>query len=103
MGERLNGIQEVRGSTPLISTSGKVPPPIIGGMRCYAKLHTTMAVFGFKAHASTNTKKPELLVGLGFFVLMGFCDRTFAFCLQKSRICANSAETNLIDGRKFRF
>ncbi|MBQ5612077.1 MAG: hypothetical protein IIU88_00035, partial [Clostridia bacterium] len=27
-----------------------------GGMRCYAKLHTTMAVFGFKAHASTNTK-----------------------------------------------
>jgi hypothetical protein len=25
-------------------------------MRCYAKLHTTMAVFDFKAHASTKTK-----------------------------------------------
>ncbi|MBQ2772974.1 MAG: hypothetical protein IJF45_01350 [Clostridia bacterium] len=37
--------------------SGKLPPPIIGGMRCYAKLHTMMAVLGFKAHASTITQK----------------------------------------------
>ena len=43
-----------RGSTPLISTSGKLPPPIIGDVRRRAKLHTTMAVFGFKAHASTR-------------------------------------------------
>ena len=44
--------------------SGKLPPPIIGDMRCYAKLHTTMAVFGFKAHASTNAKSRKC----GFFL-----------------------------------
>ena len=43
--------------SPLCSTSGKLPPPIIGDVRRCAKLHTTMAVFGFKAHASTKNSR----------------------------------------------
>jgi hypothetical protein len=31
-------------------------------MRCYAKLHTTMAVFGFKALASTSGKLPPPII-----------------------------------------
>ena len=57
LGAHNTGSVGVRGSSPLCSTSGKLPPPIIGGMRCYAKHHTTMAVFGFKAHASTRKKQ----------------------------------------------
>ena len=54
LGAHDTGSVGVTGSNPVRSTSGKLPPPIIGGIRCYAKLHTTMAVFGFKAHASTK-------------------------------------------------
>ena len=45
------------GSTPPVSTSGKLPPPMIGGIQCYAKLPTAMVVFGFKA-TLTPIEKP---------------------------------------------
>ena len=42
------------GSTPTVSTSGKLPLPIIGGVRRYAKLHTTMVWFGFEPECTTS-------------------------------------------------
>ena len=84
MGAHDTGSVGVTGSSPVRSTSGKLPPPIIGGMRCYAKLHTTMAVFGFKAHASTKIIKRRTQVRL-FIVLVDPRDRT------RPHLCAAGA------------
>ena len=40
----------------------QVAAPIIGDVRRCAKLHITMAVFGFKAHASTKSPKRDGVV-----------------------------------------
>ena len=56
LGAHNTGSVGVRGSNPLRSTSGKLPPPIIGDVQRYAKLHTTMMWFGFKSECSTNNK-----------------------------------------------
>ncbi len=46
-----------RGSTPLISTSGKLPLPIIGGVLRYAKPYSTMVRFGYNSDCSTKTER----------------------------------------------
>ena len=52
----LSALHNIRKSEPngfgfclFRSTSGKLPLPNHRGVRCYAKLHTTMAVFGLKS------------------------------------------------------
>ncbi len=55
-----------RGSTPLGSTSGKLPLPIIGDRQSKAEVHHTMGMFGFDCF--TSTKKFDLFDKSNFFI-----------------------------------
>ena len=54
MAEHMTFNHGVRSSTLRWVTSGKLPPPNIGDVRRYAKLHTTMAEFGLASERATN-------------------------------------------------
>ena len=58
LGERLTGSQKVMGSSPTISTSGRLPHPIRPSS-CNAKVCTTGHEFGCCAECSTSGKLPH--------------------------------------------